>query len=153
MRLTRQTDYAVRILMFCATNGELSRVSQIAEFYAISELFLFKILQVLSREGFIETVRGRNGGIRLPRPPEQINLGAVVRAVEDNFDLVECHQDSEAGCPLVTSCGMSEALREALEAFFVVLDGFTLQDCVNKERNIGVLARLEAMKTRPLAER
>ena len=150
MRLTKQTDYAVRILMYCASKTELIRVSQIAEFYQISDLFLFKIIQDLNREGFIETVRGRNGGIRLARPASEIVLGHVVRAVEDGFTLVECFQDGDIDCPLVTSCGMNEALLEALDAFFTVLDGYTIEDCVNKERNIGVLQRLEAMKAIPL---
>ena len=153
MRLTKQTDYAVRILMFCATNGELSRVTQIADFYKISELFLFKILQVLNREGFIETVRGRNGGIRLAKPADQIGLGDIVRAVEDSFDLVACFNDIDESCPLVSTCGMSEALSEALLSFFAVLDKYTLQDCVNKDRNIGVLTRLDAMRAEPLTSR
>ena len=150
MRLTRQTNYAVRILMFCASNPGLSRVAQIAEFYAISEPFLFKILQALTKSGFIETVRGRSGGIRLAMPADEIRLGRVVRDIEDNFDLVECFQPGDAECPLISSCGMSEALRDALDAFFAVLDGFTIADLTDKQRNIGILARLELLKSEPL---
>jgi Rrf2 family protein len=150
MRLTRQTNYAVRILMFCASNPGLSRIAQIADFYAISEPFLFKILQALTKADLIETVRGRSGGIRLKVPAEQIKLGHVVRKVEENFDLVECFEAGETQCPLVTSCGMSEALKEALDAFFDVLDRFSIADLTDKQRNIGILARLELMKQEPL---
>jgi Rrf2 family transcriptional regulator, iron-responsive regulator len=151
MRLTRQTNYAVRILMFCATNPGLSRIAQIAEFYAISEPFLFKILQALTKADLIESVRGRSGGIRLKMPAEEIKLGHVVRKVEENFDLVECFEAGETACPLVSSCGMSEALKEALDAFFAVLDRFSIADLTDKQRNIGILARLELMKQEPLA--
>jgi Rrf2 family transcriptional regulator, iron-responsive regulator len=150
VRLTRQTNYAVRILMFCASNPGLSRVAQIAEFYAISEPFLFKILQALTKSGFIETVRGRSGGIRLAQPAENLMLGQVVRKVEENFDLVECFELGEDQCPLISSCGMSEALREALNAFFAVLDRYSIADLTGKQRNIGILARLELMKNEPL---
>lgn len=150
MRLTRQTNYAVRILMFCATSPGLSRIAQIADFYAISEPFLFKILQALTKADLIETVRGRSGGIRLKQPAETIKLGHVVRMIEENFDLVECFEMGETQCPLVSSCGMSEALREALDAFFAVLDRYSIADLTDKQRNIGILARLDLLKLDPL---
>jgi Rrf2 family transcriptional regulator, iron-responsive regulator len=150
MRLTRQTNYAVRILMFCASNPGLSRIAQIADFYAISEPFLFKILQALTKAQLIETVRGRSGGIRLARPANTMRLGQVVRLIEENFDLVECFEQGETQCPLVSSCGMSEALKEALDAFFAVLDRYTIGDLTDKQRNIGILARLDLMKLEPL---
>ena len=150
MRLTRQTNYAVRILMFCAANEGLSRVAQIADFYAISEPFLFKILQALTKTKLIDTVRGRSGGIRLARPADQMLLGEVVRQIEENFDLVECFEAGETSCPLIASCGMSEALKEALSAFFLVLNKFTIADLTDKQRNIGILSRLELMKLEPL---
>ena len=109
-----------------------------------------KILQALTKSGFIETVRGRSGGIRLAMPANEIRLGRVVRNIEDNFDLVECFQPGDAECPLISSCGMSEALRDALDAFFAVLDGFTIADLTDKQRNIGILARLELLKSEPL---
>jgi Rrf2 family transcriptional regulator, iron-responsive regulator len=151
MRLTRQTNYAVRILMFCATNQGLSRVAQIAEFYAISEPFLFKILQALTKAELIETVRGRSGGIKLARPAEEMLLGDVVRRIEDNFDLVECFEAGEVSCPLISSCGMSEALKEALDAFFAVLNRYSIGDLTDKQRNIGILARLDLLKQQPLS--
>ncbi|WP_292895364.1 MULTISPECIES: iron-responsive transcriptional regulator RirA [unclassified Nitratireductor] len=129
MRLTRQTNYAIRILMYCAANeGRLSRISDIAEAYSLSDLFLFKILQPLVEHGFVETVRGRHGGVRLAKPAEEITLFDVVRVTEDNFAMAECFENDDADCPLVESCGLNEALRKALNAFFEVLAGYTISD-------------------------
>ncbi|MCC5777663.1 iron-responsive transcriptional regulator RirA [Nitratireductor sp. B36] len=129
MRLTRQTNYAIRILMYCAANeGRLSRISDIAEAYSLSDLFLFKILQPLVEHGFVETVRGRHGGVRLAKPAEEITLFDVVRVTEDNFAMAECFENDDAECPLVESCGLNEALRKALNAFFEVLAGYTISD-------------------------
>ncbi|MFC5583580.1 iron-responsive transcriptional regulator RirA [Nitratireductor kimnyeongensis] len=129
MRLTRQTNYAIRILMYCAANeGKLSRISDIAEAYSLSDLFLFKILQPLVENGFVETVRGRHGGVRLAKPAEEITLFDVVRVTEDNFAMAECFENDETDCPLVESCGLNEALRKALNAFFEVLAGYTISD-------------------------
>ncbi|WP_313607516.1 Rrf2 family transcriptional regulator, partial [Rhizobium sp.] len=86
MRLTKQTNYAVRMLMYCAANeGKLSRIPEIARAYGVSELFLFKILQPLNKAGLVETVRGRNGGVRLGKPAEKISLFDVVKVTEDSF--------------------------------------------------------------------
>jgi len=145
MRLTKQTNYAMRMLMFCASNADqLSRVSQIAKFYDLPEQFLLKILQLLNQGGFVKTVRGRNGGFTLSRPASEIRLGAVVRAIEDNFELAECFEAGETQCPLVTSCGLNQAFAKALSSFFEVLDDYTLADLANNQRNLNVLLQLEA---------
>jgi Rrf2 family protein len=100
MRLTRQTNYAMRILMYCGTNKDkLSRIPEIAAAYSVSELFLFKILQPLVENGLVETVRGRNGGVRLGRPAEKITLFDVVRVTEDSFSMAECFDNDAAECP------------------------------------------------------
>ena len=123
MRLTRQTNYAIRILMYCAANdGKLSRIPAIAEAYSLSELFLFKILQPLVQAGFVETVRGRNGGGRLAKHASQITLFDVDRVTEEDFTMAECFEDG-AECPLVNECSLSDGLRKALGAFFEVLAG------------------------------
>ena len=150
MRLTKQTNYAIRMMMFCESNDGLSRVSDIAKFYNLSEQFLLKILQALTKAGFVESVRGRGGGIRLARPAEEISIGEVVRATEDNFELAECFEAGETICPLVSTCGLNEALSEALAAFFNVLDGYTLSDLTDNKRNLHVLLQLEAAKQIPL---
>lgn len=129
MRLTRQTNYAIRILMYCAANeGRLSRIPEIAAAYSVSELFLFKILQPLVENNLVETVRGRNGGVRLGKPASEITLFDVVRVTEDNFAMAECFENDSADCPLIDSCALNEALRKALGAFFQVLESYTIED-------------------------
>lgn len=150
MRLTKRTNYAIRMMMYCDSNEGLSRVSSIAQFYDLSEQFLLKILQVLTKAGFVESVRGRNGGIRLARPASEIGLGEIIRKTEDSFALAECFEAGENICPLLSSCGLNQALHEALSAFFKVLDGYTLADLTNNERNLHVLLQLEASKNIPL---
>lgn len=131
MRLTRQTNYAIRLLMYCAANeGRLSRVSEIAAAYSVSELFLFKILQPLVEAKIVETVRGRNGGVRLARPASDITLFDVVRVTEENFAMAECFETDATECPLIDSCGLNAALRKALGAFFEVLAGYSIDDLV-----------------------
>ena len=151
MRLTRQTNYAIRILMYCETNkGRLSRVSEIAGAYGVSELFLFKILQPLVEHGLVETVRGRNGGIRLGRAADTITLFDVVRVTEDNFSLADCFE-RESACPLVNDCGLSGALREALDAFFTVLSRHTIAELVSSRPNMQALLGIERLTERVLA--
>ena len=131
MRLTRQTNYAIRILMYCAANdGRLSRIPEIAAAYSVSELFLFKILQPLVEHRLVETVRGRNGGVRLGRPADQITLFDVVRVTEENFAMAECFEKDATDCPLIDSCSLNSALRKALGAFFDVLEGYSIQDLI-----------------------
>jgi len=152
MRLTKQSNYAVRILMYCASNDGLSRIADIAEFYQISETFLFKILQILNHSGFVQTVRGRHGGIKLSRPATEMKLGEVVRATEDNFALAECFETDGEGinCPLTGTCGLNHALHRALVAFLNVLDEYTIEDLTDNRRNINVLLQLEmAIKETP----
>ncbi|WP_455481186.1 iron-responsive transcriptional regulator RirA [Bartonella sp. B12(2025)] len=129
MRLTKQTNYALRMLMYCADNqGSLSRVPEIAEAYAISELFLFKILQPLVEAGFIQTVRGRNGGVKLAKPATEISVADVVKVTEDSFSMAECFDTAEPNCPLINFCGLNAALQKALNAFFDVLSVTSLAD-------------------------
>lgn len=142
MRLTRQTNYAIRMLMYCAASEEsLDRVPDIARSYAVSELFLFKILQPLVGAGIVETVRGRNGGIRLARPASEISLLDVVIATEESFAMAECF-DQQSDCPLIDSCSLNAALREALAAFFEVLSRHSIEDLVLAKPNIAALLGL-----------
>jgi Rrf2 family iron-responsive transcriptional regulator len=134
MRLTQQTSYSIRILLYCAANPDSnSRIKDIATTYSISELHLFKIMHVLVEGGFVETIRGRNGGIRLARAANTITIGEVVRATESNFYLTDCFDTTNRDCPLVDSCGVNRILSEALRAFFAVLDSYTIAD-VAKDR-------------------
>ncbi len=129
MRLTRYTDYGLRTLIYVALKPDgLSTVPEIAACYGISEHHLTKIVGELAQLGHIRTMRGRKGGFTLIRKPEEINVGTLVRALEDNFDLVECFQASGNGCRLTGCCPLSNALREAMAAFLAVLDRYTLAD-------------------------
>lgn len=146
MKLTKQTDYAFRILMFCATGGDrLSRVADISRAYGASEPFLFKILHPLVEGGIVQTVRGRNGGIRLARPASEITLADVVRLTEDNFAMAECFQPDDADCPLIETCRLTSALREALDAFLDVLEKYTIDDLAKPSAAvINLLSMIEA---------
>ncbi|HVW57777.1 MAG TPA: iron-responsive transcriptional regulator RirA [Rhizobiaceae bacterium] len=146
MRLTRQTNYAIRLLMYCAANnGRLSRVAEIASAYNVSELFLFKILQPLVENGLVETVRGRNGGVKLARPATEISLFDVVRVTEESFVMAECFESEIVDCPLVDSCGINATLRKALGAFFEVLANYTIADAVKARPNIGATLGIEEL--------
>jgi Rrf2 family iron-responsive transcriptional regulator len=150
MRLTKQTNYAVRMLMYCAANNEqLSRIPEIAKAYGVSELFLFKILQPLNKAGLVETVRGRNGGVRLGRPADKITLFDVVKVTEDSFAMAECFEDDgEVDCPLIDSCGLNAALRKALNAFFNVLTEYTIDDLVKARPQINFLLGIDVLEPR-----
>ena len=152
MRLTRQTNYAIRILMYCAANdGRLSRIPEIAAAYSVSELFLFKILQPLVENKLVETVRGRHGGVRLGKPADEISLFDVVRVTEESFAMAECFESDSAECPLVDSCALNAALREALGAFFAVLERHTIKDLVAARPNVRSLLGIDMLEPRALA--
>lgn len=134
MRLTLYTDYALRTLLYLGGHAD-RRVSirEIAQAYGISENHLVKVIHHLGRGGFVDTLRGRNGGLMLSRPPEQINLGDVVRHTEDDMALVGCmappgKEGGRAGerCILAPACTLRGVLGEALGAFMAVLDQQTL---------------------------
>ncbi|GHD10288.1 iron-responsive transcriptional regulator RirA [Tianweitania populi] len=151
MRLTRQTNYAIRILMYCAANdGRLSRIPEIAASYNVSELFLFKILQPLVEHGFITTVRGRNGGVKLAKPATDITLFDVVRVTEEGFSMAECF-DADSDCPLIDSCGLNASLRRALGAFFEVLAGVSIASLATPESDIHRRLGLPELSDKPAA--
>jgi Rrf2 family iron-responsive transcriptional regulator len=129
MRLTQQTNYAVRTLMYCAANPDRpSKVAEIATSFGMSETHLFKIMKILVDADLIKTLRGRNGGIVLARPANKITLGEVVRVAEESFYLAECFNSGRKDCPILTTCGFNGVLHEALEAFMDVLDSKTIED-------------------------
>lgn len=137
MRLTRQSSYAIRTLVYCAVNEpQLSRVADIARANAISELFLFKLIKPLVENGLLQTLRGRHGGIRLGRPASEITLLDVIQLTEESFAMAECFEGGDVACPLVDNCDLNGALREALGAFFEVLDSHTIADMAEKRRSI-----------------
>ena len=140
MKLSRYTDYALRVMIFLAGRQEgLASIRQIAEGYGISQNHLMKIVQDLGRAGFVETVRGRGGGLRLARPPQQINLGALVRQTERQEGLVDC-----STCRVAGTCGLPAILSEAHEAFLHVLDRYTLADICGAPGLVAALFDLPA---------
>lgn len=142
MHLTQYTDYSLRILMFLATRQEdqLVRSKEIADIYGISNNHLIKIVRQLSTSGYIETIRGRSGGMRLAKDPSAINIGEVVRDMEENFHIVECFDKENNRCIISDACRLKGVLNEALEAFITVLDKYTLGDMIlNKEKLYALL--------------
>lgn len=140
MRLTRYTDYALRTLIHLAAfNDRLCPIAEISRAYGISQNHLMKVANDLSRAGYVDAVRGRAGGLRLARPAREINIGDVVRHTEEGFDLVDC-----ANCLIAPACGLTNAVAEALAAFMVVLDGYTLDDLTNKRRALRRLLDAES---------
>ncbi|MXP62397.1 Rrf2 family transcriptional regulator [Roseomonas sp. M0104] len=144
MRLTLHTDYALRALIYLGLRpGRRVSIREIAAAHRISENHLVKVVHNLGRGGFIETVRGRGGGLQLARPPEQIRVGDVVRFTEEDMALVACFQSAEgAGCALVNACRLQSLLGEALGAFMAVLDGRTLADLLAPPNWAAMSARL-----------
>lgn len=128
MHITRYTDYSLRVLMYTALKGdEQCTIQEIAEHYDISKNHLMKVVQELNNKGYLVALRGKNGGLRLTRDPESINVGRLIRDTEQNFSLVECFGDGNT-CVLTPACQLKRVLSEALEAFFAVLDQYTLAD-------------------------
>lgn len=128
MRLTTMTDYAMRMLMYLAHQPErLCTIAEIAQAYGVSEAHLMKITHQLGLCGWITTVRGRGGGMRLAMAPDRISLGAVVRSIEADFAIVECF-GADSQCALTGSCHLAHIMNDALERFLAHLDGFTLAD-------------------------
>jgi Rrf2 family nitric oxide-sensitive transcriptional repressor len=135
VRLTLSTDYSLRVLMYLAVRPEgLATIDEISRAYDISRGHLMKVVHALGRAGFVETSRGRGGGIRLARPLDSITVADVVRQTEDRMDLVECFDPVTSHCRIEPVCALRKALDEALDAFLTTLDGYTLADLVARRR-------------------
>ncbi len=133
MRLTQWTDYSLRVLMFCAATQEragLPTVGEIAQAHSISRSHLTKIVMTLATQGWLETLRGRGGGLRLLRPAAEIRVGEVVRQAEADFHLVECFDTAANTCRMGGHCRLQGVLEQAMDAYLAVLDGVTLADLV-----------------------
>lgn len=127
MRITKHTDYALRVLIFLAVRGGERVTSQaIAEAHAISLDHLHKVVRALARLGLVHLYRGAGGGIELARDPENVSVGAVMRALDDTDALIECFDRENDACVISPACGLKGALRTAQEAFYASLDGVTL---------------------------
>ena len=131
MQLTRFSDYSLRILLYLAAHDDrLVPVEEVSRAYGVSRHHLVKVVQRLVDEDLISSTRGRGGGLRLNRPPAEINVGALVRATEPHLNLVECFDRETNTCPIDQACGLKRVLRDAQRAFLDVLDASTLADFV-----------------------
>lgn len=144
MRLTTFTDYCLRVLIFVGTKGEreLTTIDEIARHYDISRGHVMKAVFRLGQLGYLETVRGKGGGMRLSRSPDKINLGAVIRDTEDDLHLVECFEPGAANCRILSACVLKGALHKATKAFFAVLDQYTLADLLRPAAKLGKLLKI-----------
>lgn len=140
MRLTTYTDNALRTLTYLALHpqGPVT-VSEIADKMAMSEDHVFKVVAGLAADGYLETQRGRNGGVRLKRNADAIVVGKVVRDCEESFALVACFDPKADECPIAPACVLAGTLDQALGAFFAVLDKVTLADLVKNRRKLAAL--------------
>ncbi|HXS05574.1 MAG TPA: Rrf2 family transcriptional regulator [Rhizomicrobium sp.] len=133
MRLTFYSDYSLRLLMYAALKPDaLITIQEVADAYGISKNHLTKVAFDLGRAGFLETVRGRGGGLKLARKPEEIGLGDVLRVTEAHSVLVECFNPMTNSCAISGPCRLKGVLGRALKAYFTVLDEYTIADLTGK---------------------
>lgn len=133
MRLTSYTDYALRVLLFVGSTDEAVTINTISAGYGISKEHLRKVVHALSQAGYLHTTQGRNGGMRLGRPAEMINIREVVEHFE-NADLVECFDKASNTCPITGMCGLKLVLSKAQSSFLEVLGQYRLSDMIKNPR-------------------
>ncbi|QQK77101.1 Rrf2 family transcriptional regulator [Salicibibacter cibarius] len=134
MQLTSYTDYSLRVLIYTGNlpKGGRTSIKEIAIAYRLSNNHLQKIVHALGRKNYIQTIRGRNGGIKLGMKPENINIGTLVREFED-MALADCFSDHPI-CAISSVCRLKGVLQQTNKAFLEVLNGYTLADLlINKE--------------------
>lgn len=143
MHITRYTDYSLRVLIYLATRGEeLSTIKQISDSYDISRNHLMKVVHQLNKKGYIETVRGKKGGMKLRMQPSDINVGVLVRETEQDLSVVECLSGSN-NCRISPVCGLKGMFSEAIEAFLKTLDHYTLADVIPEAHRSQLLRLLQ----------
>jgi len=152
MRLTDYTDYSLRTLIHLGLNRDkLVTIQDIADTYGISKSHLMKIVHQLGLAGLVETIRGRSGGLRLKKEPEDINIGEVVRGAEPDFTMVECFSREQNECILSPSCELQHLLRQATLAYFDVLNQATLAHLLRNSKSLRKLAGIEIHPSRKAA--
>lgn len=141
MRLTLYTDYSLRVLLYLGAKkpDELSTIKDISDAYGVSKNHLMKVTHELGKMGYIETTRGRGGGIRLAMQPEEINIGKLVRQTEEDFYLVDCFNPESVGCVISPVCNLKGALNKALHAYIAVLDEYHLSDFLTSKEKLAAL--------------
>ena len=138
MRLTSYTDYSLRVLIYLSIQDErLATIKEISEQYKISRNHLMKLVHDLGKHGYVETVRGKNGGLRIGRDPAKISVGAVVRAMEKDMSIVECFDaESYNECQILNACVLKGAMKKARKEFLDVLDGYTIKDLIKPKSKL-----------------
>lgn len=131
MKISQFCDYSLRTLMYAALKDDLFQRDEVTTAYGISRDHLAKVVHQLGKLGYLKTQRGRGGGIRLARKPEDIRIGKLVRETENQSVLVECFNSATNTCPINGSCRLKGLLTEALSAFYASLDQYTLHDLIN----------------------
>jgi len=135
MQLNGFTDYALRVLVYAAVRrDQRCLTAEVATAFGLSRHHIVKVVNELQHLGYLATTRGRTGGFRLARAPELVRVGEVVRRTEGSLAVVECFDRATNTCPLVRACGLKGAFAEAFDAFFAVLDRYTLADLVAEPR-------------------
>ncbi|NEU30108.1 Rrf2 family transcriptional regulator [bacterium LRH843] len=138
MRLTNYTDYSLRVLIYLGIHQQkrLATIQEIADNYNISKNHLMKVAYELGKAEYVESIRGRNGGLRLARDPKDINIGEVVRTMEEDFHIVECFDKTKNACIISPACHLKGILSDALNAYIEVLDRYTLEDLVQNKNQL-----------------
>lgn len=150
MRLTKVSDYSLRVLIYLAAHAERPvSIGEISRAYGVSSHVLVKAVQPLIEDGMVASVRGRRGGLRLNRAPERINVGALLRRTESTWDVVECFNRATNTCPIEPACGLKGALRRAQRAFLGVLDEYTLADLLPRSREVKQLLYVSLERSLP----
>lgn len=145
MRLTRFTDYSLRVLMYLAAGPQRrATVAEIAAAYDVSAHHLTKVALGLARGGWLATVRGPGGGLELARPPEQVIIGEVVRCTEGHDHPAACFADDAPPCRIAPACALRDVFVEAVDAFYAVLDRHTLADLLRQPRALSRLLAIDA---------
>lgn len=145
MKLTSYSNYALRSLQLAALKApDLVRIEDVARIHNLSRPHIMKVVHEMGKAGYFETVRGRGGGFRLARPPEEIVVGDVIAITEGPLDVVECFNLEKNTCPLIGVCVLSRKLQEATAAFMAVLNELTIADiAANKGQLLERIAPLD----------
>lgn len=152
MRLTDYSEYGLRVLIYLSIQDErLATIKEISEQYDISRNHLMKLVHDLGKHGFIETIRGKHGGLRIGRDPATITVGEVIRAMEKDMAIVECFQPGNYDCQIVRACVLAGVMRKALNAFLGVLDDYTIEDLVKPKSQLAKAFPTDVWSDRPAA--
>jgi len=154
MKLTAFTDYSLRVLIYLAAQPQKrATIAEIATSFDVSENHLTKVVHLLGKNGWLANVRGKGGGLELAMPPELVGVGAVVRQTEGTSVVAECFSDEANHCAITRICRLRGVLGEAVEAFYTVLDRYTLADLVQNRQSLAKVLFIDRTAPSPAAKR